>query len=35
MKEKKISERESLEIITEMISRTKDRYISDGNIMLM
>ena len=35
MKEKKISERESPENNNEMISRTKDRYISDGNIMLM
>lgn len=35
MEEKKISEKESLEIITEMISRTKERYIGDGNIMLM
>lgn len=35
MEEKKISEKESLEIITEMISRTKDRYMGDGNILLM
>ena len=35
MEEKKISEKESLEIITEMISRTKERYIGDGNIMLL
>jgi len=36
MEEKKISERESLEIITAMIERTKDRYrIGDGNILLM
>lgn len=35
MEEKTISEKESLEIITEMISRTKERYIGDGNIMLM
>lgn len=35
MEEKRISEKESLEIITEMISRTKDRYIGDGNIMLV
>ena len=35
MEEKKITERESLEIISKMISRTKDRYIGDGNFMLM
>lgn len=35
MKEKKITEQESICIITEMISRTKERYIGDGNIMLM
>lgn len=35
MEENKITETESIRIITEMISRTKDRYIGDGNIMLM
>lgn len=36
MEEKKISERESLAIINEMIERTKERYVpGDGNIMLM
>lgn len=35
MEEKEITQQESLDIITEMISRTKDRYIGDGNFMLM
>lgn len=35
MEEKRLTERESLALITEMISRTKSRYIGDGNIMLM
>lgn len=35
MEEKTLTEQESINIITEMISRTKDRYIGDGNIMLM
>ena len=35
MEEKNLTERESLEIITTMIARTKERYIGDGNIMLM
>lgn len=36
MEEKKISEQESIELITAMINRTKERYnIGDGNIMLM
>lgn len=35
MEEKKLTEQESISIITEMISRTKERYIGDGNIMLM
>lgn len=35
MEEKRITEQESITIITEMISRTKERYIGDGNIMLM
>lgn len=30
-----MTEKESLALITEMISRTKERYIGDGNIMLM
>lgn len=35
MDDKKLNERESLELITEMIERTKQRYVGDGNIMLM
>lgn len=36
MEDKIINERESLEIITSMIARTKERYsLGDGNIMLM
>lgn len=35
MEEKKLTERESITLITEMISRTKERYIGDGNIMVM
>lgn len=36
MEDKRINERESIEIITSMISRTKERYhLGDGNIMLM
>ncbi len=36
MEDKKINERESIEIITSMITRTKERYhLGDGNIMLM
>jgi len=36
MDEKKINEKESIEIITSMIARTKERYrLGDGNIMLM
>lgn len=35
MEEKRITERESLEIITSMIARTKDRYVGDGNILLL
>lgn len=36
MEEKKINEKESIEIITSMIARTKERYmLGDGNIMLM
>lgn len=35
MEEKKLTEQESINLITEMISRTKERYIGNGNIMLM
>lgn len=35
MEDKKITVRESLEIITTMISKTKERYIGNGNILLM
>ena len=35
MEEKKLTEQESLDIITSMISRTKQRYVGNGNIMLM
>lgn len=35
MKEQEINEKQSLEIIMEMISRTRDRYIGNGNIMLL
>lgn len=35
MKTETMTEKESLALITEMISRTKERYIGDGNIMLM
>lgn len=35
MTEKNLTEQESLRLITEMISRTKERYIGEGNIMLM
>ena len=35
MEEKRLTEQESINIITTMISRTKDRYIGDGNIMLL
>lgn len=35
MEDRKITEKESLEIITSMITRTKERFIGDGNIMLM
>ena len=30
-----MTEKESLELITTMIQRTKERYVGDGNIMLM
>lgn len=35
MDDRKLTEKESLEIITTMIARTKQRYIGDGNILLM
>ena len=35
MEDKKITEKESLEVITSMIARTKQRYIGDGRILLM
>ncbi len=35
MEEKRLTEQESINIITTMISRTNDRYIGDGNIMLL
>lgn len=35
MDERKLTEKESLEVITSMIQRTKERYIGNGNIMLM
>lgn len=35
MEEKKLSEKESLEVIATMIARTRQRYLGDGNIMLM
>lgn len=35
MEDKRLTEKESIALITEMISRTKKRYIGDGNIMLM
>lgn len=36
MEDKKLNEQESLEVITMMINRTKERYmLGDGNIMLM
>lgn len=35
MEDKKLTEKESIELISSMISRTKERYIGDGNILLM
>lgn len=35
MEDKKLTEKESLEVITSMIAQTKQRYIGDGNILLM
>ena len=35
MEERKLTEKESLEVITSMIARTRQRYVGDGQIMLM
>ncbi len=35
MEDKKLTEKESLEVITSMIAQTKQRYIANGNILLM
>lgn len=35
MEERKLTEKESLDVITSMIARTKERYIGNGNIMLL
>lgn len=35
MEDKKLTEKESLELITSMIAQTKARYLGSGNIMLM
>lgn len=35
MEERQLTEKESLEVTTSMIARTKQRYIEDGRIMLM
>jgi len=35
MEDRKLTEKESLEVITSMIARTKKRYIGDGNILLL
>ena len=35
MEDKKMTEKESLELITSMIKRTRERYVGDGNILLM
>ena len=35
MTEKQLTEKESLEVITSMIARTKERYVGDGRILLM
>ncbi len=35
MEDKKMTEKESLELITAMIQRTRERYVGDGNILLM
>ena len=33
MEDKKLTEQESLELITTMIHRTRERYIGDGNMI--
>ncbi len=35
MEDKRLTEKESLEVITSMIARTKDRYLGSGTILLM
>lgn len=35
MEDKKLTGIESIELITSMINRTKERYIGSGNIMLL
>ena len=35
MEDKKLTEKESLELITSMIQRTRERYVGDGDILLM
>ncbi len=35
MEDRKLTEKESLEVITSMIARTKQRYIGDGSLLLM
>lgn len=35
MEDKKLTEKESIEVITSMIERTKTRYLGSGNIMLL
>ncbi len=35
MEDRKLTEKESLEVITSMIAQTKQRYIGNGNILLM
>lgn len=35
MEEKQLTEKESLEVITSMIARTKERYVGNGKILLM
>ncbi|MDE5801006.1 MAG: hypothetical protein K2H74_08305 [Paramuribaculum sp.] len=35
MEDRKLTEKESLEVITSMIARTKHRYLGNGNILLM
>lgn len=35
MEDRKLTEKESLDVITSMIARTKERYVGNGNILLM